>query len=509
MLGACGGTLEGAGPDGGAAPRDGETVTPDAASGPDLDAGLGDAGGRDAGATEALPLASDLELSGIAAFQGVKVVLAEGGAEVVTRSAPVVAEREVLFRLYVATRAGFVPRALRGEVVLHEGGRVVAVHGTEQRITGTSTDDAPSSCIDVRVPAVEITETATLTARVVEPSGRAGAGPSDAAVLPRSGGPLALRAQSDRGGLELVLVPFVWDSDGSHRMPDTSEAQLARIRALLLALYPLAHLELRVRAPVPYPGGLTFRGNVDFGDVNARLLDLRASDGASDRAYYYALVQPAETYDAYCGGSCVTGQSYVVDAPDGAAFRVGSGVGFPGEDSAWTLAHEVGHEHGRYHAPCDAGGPDADYPYTGGGIGGWGWDARSGAFLDPSSVTDFMGYCEPTWISDYTWQALFERTVAVRALSASADRVRPLIRLRVSPEGVRWEGAIRAAPPTTRSAATLAWLDARGAVLGLERAPALALSHGEDHLVLGTPPEGAEAVRVSLGALVHTVRVPH
>jgi len=73
---------------------------------------------------------------------------------------------------------------------------------------------------------------------------------------------------------------------------------------------------------------------------------------------------------------------------------------------ASVMAHEVGHNMGRQHAPCGgAGSPDPAFPYGGGQIGGWGLDVTS---LLPKAPTtaDVMGYCHPDWISDYNWSSM-------------------------------------------------------------------------------------------------------
>ncbi len=136
----------------------------------------------------------------------------------------------------------------------------------------------------------------------------------------------------------------------------------------------------------------------------------------------YGLVAPASSLSAYRGGSCVTGQSYVADDPKDASSRVGSGVGFVGEDSAWTLAHELGHMDGREHAPCDTSQWDAGYPYKGDALGVAGLDQRTHALIPASGATDLMGYCDPLWISDYTYSALFDRVLAVSGEKALSWR---------------------------------------------------------------------------------------
>ena len=69
-----------------------------------------------------------------------------------------------------------------------------------------------------------------------------------------------------------------------------------------------------------------------------------------------------------------------------------------------TMAHELGHNMSLRHAPCgllfDA---DPGYPHPDGNIGAWGYDARSGDMVPPSTP-DLMSYCDPAWISDYHFE---------------------------------------------------------------------------------------------------------
>ena len=443
--------------------------------------------------TTAARLAEGVTLEGVAVFQGTRIELAAAGVVAGTRNAPIVALRESLVRAYVSLSAA---RSVSAELEIREGSRVVAVHRDTQMIARSSRDDDPSTVLDFRVPAAELTTTASLAVRLVDPAGTVASAAAHPARLPRDGSAMPLRAEDDGAGLRLVLVPLRWDNDGSGRLPDTSAAWLSTVRALLLSLYPIADLEITVRAPVPWSDPLTFTGNVDFGDINSMLRDLRDADGAPNGAYYYALVAPASTYSAYCGGSCVTGQSYVVDDAADGNFRVGSGVGFGSEDSAWTLAHEVGHEFGRYHAPCDTSGSDVDYPYSGGDIGVWGWDLRDGSFQAPGTTTDFMGYCDPTWISDYTWSAMFDRTTAISALSARG-KTRSLLVRTGTPRGTVIVGERTLTPPRTRTNTPFAWMFG-DRVLAAGRAPTITQSHSDERLVvLPTPPARADAVMIA------------
>ena len=46
-------------------------------------------------------------------------------------------------------------------------------------------------------------------------------------------------------------------------------------------------------------------------------------------------------------------------------------------------------------------GPDPNFPYSGGGIGVWGYDFFGNTLKDPRDYVDVMGYCEWVWVSDY------------------------------------------------------------------------------------------------------------
>ena len=85
------------------------------------------------------------------------------------------------------------------------------------------------------------------------------------------------------------------------------------------------------------------------------------------------------------------------------------------------MAHEVGHAHGRPHAPCGgAAGPDPGFPYTDGSIGTWAFAPTSQKLIDPGTTKDFMSYCHPQWISDYNYNKLLERLTHVNEAAATA-----------------------------------------------------------------------------------------
>jgi hypothetical protein len=111
--------------------------------------------------------------------------------------------------------------------------------------------------------------------------------------------------------------------------------------------------------------------------------------------------------------------------------RAALGWDFLQNGSAATVAaHELAHNWGRRHAPC--GGPtgiDPNYPEPDGSTGGYGYDVTSGQ-LEPPSSGDIMGYCDPKWISDYTYSGVldyFTSGSVVAGSSSASQAVQPCL----------------------------------------------------------------------------------
>lgn len=85
-----------------------------------------------------------------------------------------------------------------------------------------------------------------------------------------------------------------------------------------------------------------------------------------------------------------------------------------------VVAHELGHNWGRNHAPCGSpAGLDTSYPYPDGSTGVYGLDVAAQS-LKPPSTRDIMGYCDPKWIGDYSYKAILNYLSPASPLIASA-----------------------------------------------------------------------------------------
>lgn len=95
-------------------------------------------------------------------------------------------------------------------------------------------------------------------------------------------------------------------------------------------------------------------------------------------------------------------------------------AGILAADAGETLAHEVGHNLGRLHAPCSVPDPDPNWPKDtnpNGSIGEVGVRWSTSTVFGPGTP-DFMSYCSPPWVSTVTYRALQNKLCTASASSA-------------------------------------------------------------------------------------------
>ena len=206
--------------------------------------------------------------------------------------------------------------------------------------------------------------------------------------------------------MELTIVPMVTGSSGDGDVLDWIQRPGDPPLEFMRAVLPIGELDLNVREPFTIAAA---PASASVDDWLALLLDielLRTTEGGS--GYWYGVVNRE-------GDQGIGGIAWV----DGRA-----SLGIPDLE---VFAHEVGHNMSLMHAPC--GNPaqlDPDFPYKNGKIGVYGYDARSGELVDPSTP-DLMSYCRPQWISDYNFKKALEYRIQAEARSpalAARDRSR-------------------------------------------------------------------------------------
>jgi hypothetical protein len=205
--------------------------------------------------------------------------------------------------------------------------------------------------------------------------------------------------------LEIVVVPvrYTHMPNGRTYPPPT----LDTISGWVLRSFPVSRVDVSFRAP------LDFAGDLGTGAAWETLLEqvtsVKFADGAPARQVYYALVPTQNGADRWFSGG-YAGIGWV-------GLRAAASLEFgPGQEekTGRIAAHEIGHNLGRYHAPCGTSAdPRQPYPYAGASIGAetYGLDVSAGRVWAPGApdnARDVMSYCSPQWVSDYTYTALYQ-----------------------------------------------------------------------------------------------------
>lgn len=214
---------------------------------------------------------------------------------------------------------------------------------------------------------------------------------------PANGAPVTLDVRT-AAPLGVRFVPVIQAARGdTGRVTESNKASFV---APMLKMFPVPSIDADIRQPYLFSGGELQSGGANWTTLLSELNAVRVAEGSA--RIYYGVVRVGYT-------SGVAGLGYI---------GVPTSVGWdyqPG--GAEVLAHEVGHNFGRLHAPC--GGPsgvDAQFPYTGATIGAFGYDLSAATIKFPV-LRDLMSYCDPSWISDYTYKAIlnFRSTFPMKA----------------------------------------------------------------------------------------------
>ena len=209
--------------------------------------------------------------------------------------------------------------------------------------------------------------------------------------FPVGGSPLAINVRSTTT-FEVTFVP-VRQSVNS-LLGNVTAGNAAQYMDVTMRMLPIAQANLGLHAEY-VTNALVLEsdnGNGAWGTILSEVNSLRVTEGTS--RYYYGVVKT--TY-----GSGVAGMGYL---------GWPTAIGWDHLPSGSSVAaHEWGHNWNRRHAAgCGAGSPDPSYPYADGKIGVWGLDVNTESPKSPSTYYDFMSYCGPDWISDYSYEAILD-----------------------------------------------------------------------------------------------------
>ncbi len=382
----------------------------------------GDGDGDDTGGEPVEgPLASDIQVTRIEVNQGVAVTVMSGGQAVPTqsRNARLVGGRGALIRAEWATLPGFQNREIKAVLTLeHSGGTESFEH--VRNISGSPNPASYDGTFRWAIPAEDVKPGMSYSVRFEEVSGT---GTNNSGAVFPTEGLSDLGVPNAAMELEVVLVPVRWVAQGEDRTPNLTASVVSTIQDEIYAKNPVAAVNISVRSsPMTYTGGIYLDSILD------QLSTLRSQDNPSANVYYEGLVDFGcfAVYNGQCsnfGGT--TGLGYVAgDSSWSANQRASISVFYQTESSAETLTHELGHNQGLNHAPCGGvSGADPSYPYGGGAIGVQGHRLGTQQLYPSGSTYDYMGYCDPGWVADWTWEKTAGR---IASLTSSGDQDIPL-----------------------------------------------------------------------------------
>jgi hypothetical protein len=470
----------------------------------------GDGGGDDDDGPSNDALATELSITRITLNQGVALELMDNGEET-NPDTEVIRDRPGLLRVFVERGDDWEDREINAEVSFYDGdGEFLSAITETKTINEDSSENDTSSTINIEIEAEEFQSDTHFRVTLIEADGDSRPGSSSGAQWPEESDEYQdLNAKSAGGPLKIILVPVQYNADGSGRLPDTSEDQIAIYRDWLMRLYPASEIEIDVQSPLAWNSQLSPFGG-GWSQLLESLVGYRQSSNLGRETYVYGIFNPASSFANFCGAGCVAGLSLSVQNPGDDWARVSIGLGFSGEDSASTMVHELGHAHGREHAPCGLGGQQSDpgYPYSGASIGVWGWDVIDRSHRSPNTYLDIMSYCSPGWVSDYTYDAYHDRMVAVGAMASvipgedGHSRWQTAI---IEPSGSVLEGSttVESLLPPSGESQAVRFLDKDGQPVSDEFASFHPFDHLEGGILLYPEPgEGVDAVQLEDGQIV-------
>ena len=341
-------------------------------------------------------VAQGITITRVEANQGVGVSIVDGAGWVGPddRNAALIRDRGMLIRVEHSVEDGWEPRSIDAVLELVDGD-VVTERRMSLMVDGDSDPTEPTGHFAFRLDADEVPAGLRFRVRLEEAPGTPGVADNPAAVAPPQ---LELVGIEDVSStMEIVLFPI--EVEGCDAVPQLDSDTTAPTMSRLRELYPVQELVVDIRDSFVVSEAIQSCAAPAL--IEALSAVRFAEDGPPNRVY-------AAVYDRQC-----------VDNTDGctcASHGIGSRamqIEMVGDDpqslASWfdfcsALAL------GRRQVGC-AGtelGPDPDYPYPDGDIGGYGYSVETDE-LYPPSAKSFMSFCqEPTWVSDYGWNLAYD-----------------------------------------------------------------------------------------------------
>lgn len=237
--------------------------------------------------------------------------------------------------------------------------------------------------------------------------------------------------------LRIRFVPISLTSHGG-ATGDVDTGNVEEYLRMVRQIAPVGPIEVEV--------GPTFFTSTSFGTppsggegsfwipVLSQLDQARVASPTHSDWYWMGVVRPPSGFNftAFGGYGYIPalGSSYGAGTRTALVVQVGWFNYEPGTRE--LVIHELGHNLGRFHAPCgSAAGPDPSFPIADGRIGDGGNDTWSfqqaltaRAYPVAPNTGDVMGYCSPKWYGAYNYDGIvsFRGSATVALLDGNTRR---------------------------------------------------------------------------------------
>ncbi|MCG8556543.1 MAG: hypothetical protein MJD61_14825 [Proteobacteria bacterium] len=381
------------------------------------DGGYSGEGGGGPGTSSPPPIgiptvgAQGVEIVRVELNQASAAVLAKGGKPTPQKDivAPVVGGRRALVRGYWKLDTGWKERSIEGILtVTHADGGTKQFSDSKMVKEGTKPLDSGSvpedEAFNWKLDAADVKAGMQLTIELYEGAPEPGAPPMPPARFPAAD-TLPVEVDDTRSELTVVVLPATLAGS----TPDHGAMEAKNLEDYLYDIFPVQKVNMDLRGPTKLEG--VMMGVSENAPIWTALGRICRKDMAKLGVFYQAIIDRSKT--GFSKGGSSTGRTSTLMPCSRLAFNLGNYGSYTNSIDAKmdSVAHEFGHNHERPHIDC--GGPssvDPSFPYKDGLTGQQGYRLSPGELMHKDEWKDFMGYCRPRWIADWTVGKLHEVT---------------------------------------------------------------------------------------------------